>query len=661
MNHSQSNVTPRDPKALRRWLAFLLTPQADGSVDKRPTNVLSGGFAKSDDADTWASHEDARAYCSTNENCVLGFALGEEVGLVVVDIDKARKSKDEPWPEWVEREVSQLDSFTEDSCSGLGRHVWLWGRIPSNLNRQKYHAELHGSKKMFVVSEAFAEGWQRIRVADAGELEALHQRIAAGHIGPEYKAPIRPFAYDSEKFKRACAGDTVDYDYDNSRAVQGVLWTLAKKHNYDETAIREAFEATALCGIWEAKGGKWTRLAESEIHRAIDEVKKREPVSEVPAGIDLEAPLPDQEVIPPFPRQVMYGRAGELAQSLDCPMGYAYLAVLAAASGRFRIGTNGTRGTLNAALLGTIGDGKSVTQDRAASLFGLDWEERKTPASDKGLQRLFPATIKEKGEDGTDKIIAISARPALLLVDELRELMAKASIENSTLALMLCTLFYRDRAGSIAKDGPAADACVRLSILGAMKVAHPSEFPQVFGFATAQGLYDRFLFAVRDVSDGWYYREYTTHLVNIAPSDPVIAPECDIALRDWKAGKPERQRLGELAKRVALVSAALNGDATLTPSSPAFTASLVYAEYQEAIRSVYRPAQGANEHQECVEAVMEAFKQAGGAANWRKLSQRYHWHRRFPKVLGQVKRLLESNGDLGFDEKSGKHFLARAE
>jgi len=164
-----TTILPQDVRRLNRWLVFKLTPRADGTMDKVPLSV-HGGFAKSDDPATWGTFEDARAYCATNDDCVLGFALGEDVGLVVIDIDKARKSRDESWPEWVEREVAQLDSFTEESCSGLGQHVWVWGRIPSNLNRQKLHVELHGSKKMFAVSEAFAEEWRKIRVVDPGEL-----------------------------------------------------------------------------------------------------------------------------------------------------------------------------------------------------------------------------------------------------------------------------------------------------------------------------------------------------------------------------------------------------------------------------------------------------------------------------------------------------------
>lgn len=262
----------QDPKTLKRWMAFQLTSRPNGTVDKQPLSVF-GGFAASDDPATWASYEAAREYCLEHKDCQLGFVLGEEVGLVVIDIDKARVSKEQEWPTWVQREVEELDSFVEESVSGLGLHVWVWGSIPANMNRQKLHVELHGSKKMFVVSNEFAQQWEKIQPRDLTKLVA---RVEAGEIGPNYKPPIKAYAYSSEKFQRACDGNTVDYDYDNSRAVQGVLWTLARKHQYDEEKIREEFEATKLCAIWEEKGSKWTRLGADEIARAIEEVKKRD-------------------------------------------------------------------------------------------------------------------------------------------------------------------------------------------------------------------------------------------------------------------------------------------------------------------------------------------------------------------------------------------------
>ena len=270
----------QDPKTLKRWMVFKLTPLPNGTVDKQPLSVL-GGFAKSDDPATWVSYEAAREYCLDHKDCQLGFVLGEEVGLVVVDIDKARASKEQAWPAWVNREVEELDSFTEESVSGLGLHVWVWGSIPANMNRQKLHVEVHGSRKMFVVSNEFAQQWEKIQERD---LTSLCQRIEAGQIGPDYKAPIKAFRHDDKKFRELCADEWQDYFPSRSEAIGSVLATLADKHAGDAEKMREEMERTKLCESW---GDKWTRRADEEIERAIkwweSKRKKGQPISPLPA------------------------------------------------------------------------------------------------------------------------------------------------------------------------------------------------------------------------------------------------------------------------------------------------------------------------------------------------------------------------------------------
>ena len=270
----------QDPKTLKRWMVFKLTPLPNGTVDKQPLSVL-GGFAASDDPATWASYKEAREYCLNHKDFQLGFVLGEEAGLVVVDIDKARSSKAQEWPAWVQREVEELDSFTEESVSGLGLHVWVWGSIPANMNRQKLHVEVHGSKKMFVVSNEFAQQWEKIQERD---LTSLCQRIEAGQIGPDYKAPIKAFRHDDAKFRELCAGNWDKYFPSRSEAVSSVLATMADKHAGDADKMRADFENTKLCEMW---GDKWTRRADEEIERAIkwweSKRKKGQPISPLPA------------------------------------------------------------------------------------------------------------------------------------------------------------------------------------------------------------------------------------------------------------------------------------------------------------------------------------------------------------------------------------------
>jgi putative DNA primase/helicase len=137
---------PAHLKKMNRWLAWSLVPDGD-RLKKIPINIRSGGFAASDDPTTWCSFEDAAAYVAANAGSGIGFALGKEVGVVVVDFDKTRATASDEWPEWMLSEVEKLDSFTEVSASGRGMHVLCLGSVPSNMNRQGSHTEVWDSNK----------------------------------------------------------------------------------------------------------------------------------------------------------------------------------------------------------------------------------------------------------------------------------------------------------------------------------------------------------------------------------------------------------------------------------------------------------------------------------------------------------------------------------
>src|SRR5271169_2854783 len=100
---------------LRRWLCWTVTRNGD-QLQKTPVNP-TGGFAACDNPSTWVDYATARAAVDASSFDSIGFALGKDVGLVVVDFDKVRASTTDPWPAWVLREVEELDSYTEISAS----------------------------------------------------------------------------------------------------------------------------------------------------------------------------------------------------------------------------------------------------------------------------------------------------------------------------------------------------------------------------------------------------------------------------------------------------------------------------------------------------------------------------------------------------------------
>jgi hypothetical protein len=371
-------------------------------------------------------------------------------------------------------------------------------------------------------------------------------------------------------------------------------------------------------------------------------------VQEVPAGVDLEA-IDDSSLyveIGDIPDSAMYGKAKEYSKRLLTPHSLGYLSILAAASALPIPKTQGVSPNLYVSTVAEVGRGKSVARERAGKLVNPNIEY-KTPNSDRGLFALFEET---KGQ------------PVLLSLDEGRVLMSKGAIDGSALPSILCSLWNSTKAGGATKQG-VLGCEVRLSILMGIKISSPNEFPQVFGFATAHGLYDRMLFGLS--LKPWEYEEWQdpvygidTELDCIPFSTPKISEAAFQAAKEWRravVGRDESGRLKENALRVALVSAALNEDQEV--SLECMQCSLKLMEWQEQIRKVYQPAKGASEASECMEAVLDAFeKSKGKSINWRETARKAHWHRRFPRTLMMVKRQLEMDGTIELHRESGRHF-----
>jgi hypothetical protein len=147
-----------------------------------------------------------------------------------------------------------------------------------------------------------------------------------------------------------------------------------------------------------------------------------------------------------------------------------------------------------------------------------------------------------------------------------------------------------------------------------------------------------------------------TDIISPVVSEPRLTQTIIDMKNAWQDAGQDRDRLAELALRVALITSAVNGDAEIT--TEAMASALKFMEWQEKIRRVYRPAKGSNEHEECVIEIEDTFRAAPGRAlNWREISQRKNWHRRFPRAIRGMKKMLMDEGKLGYDKKSGKHYL----
>jgi hypothetical protein len=130
----------------------------------------------------------------------------------------------------------------------------------------------------------------------------------------------------------------------------------------------------------------------------------------------------------------------------------------------------------------------------------------------------------------------------LLVQDEMRTTLSKVNIQGSSLPSTLCTLWGKDMAGSVDKTGEhPVDA--RLSILGGVKADDASEFLEVFGSKTSDGLMDRFLFGIAPPGWKWTAWEKSKATINVVPSQ--FTKSSQQQMYQWRNAKKDRSgRLG---------------------------------------------------------------------------------------------------------------------
>lgn len=124
----------RHPR-VKRWVCFRCIPQPDGTVSKMPL-TSTGTAAAVNDSRTWCAFPEAlkaMEFCVGNS---LGFALGSDYKLAVVDLDKCFQPDGTLTPT-AQKFVDRLggDSFVERSISGGGTHIFFWytgPQVPAN-------------------------------------------------------------------------------------------------------------------------------------------------------------------------------------------------------------------------------------------------------------------------------------------------------------------------------------------------------------------------------------------------------------------------------------------------------------------------------------------------------------------------------------------------
>ncbi len=380
-----------------------------------------------------------------------------------------------------------------------------------------------------------------------------------------------------------------------------------------------------------------------------EQVSADEPVADSPVGHASEQELDSQSSarrkLSQMPESCTYGWLGDVARKLETPLGFAYPAVLTKWAAQIQVFPKHVRPTLYTCLLGPVHCGKSETIKRADAyvhLYDADAVKWTVPGSDRGLINIFGG--KKQKDDKDEKAHTETPKTRLLLQDELRNTIAKANIQGSSLPSTLCSLWSQDEAGAADKTGEHV-CLVRLNILGALKADDAEEFAEVFGKESTTGLYDRFIFGI--APKGWKFQKWECpEPVKRAPKGCTISSDIFQMLEEWRdVDTKSRGRLGEIALRIAYITSAANHDSEVTTES--MRCALEFVQWQEAVRSAYKAGLGDAIDAQCTNAILTVLEklEPGVWIRWKDMAGKKNWYRKYGStVLSRVRDAMAKTG-----------------
>jgi putative DNA primase/helicase len=144
---------PNELKMLKNWVCWQAAPdpKAHSGISKKPINPQTGGFAMSNNPDTWSDF--ATAVEVSSDFAGIGFMFSGS-GYFGVDIDDA----DESLSEYLNGNrnniigefIDTLQSYAELSNSKKGIHIICKGKLPDG-GRRKGNVEMYDSGRFFVI------------------------------------------------------------------------------------------------------------------------------------------------------------------------------------------------------------------------------------------------------------------------------------------------------------------------------------------------------------------------------------------------------------------------------------------------------------------------------------------------------------------------------
>ncbi len=297
-NHIESNaIKPKPctilfaniPQELRnrpQWVLWAYRRRKDcwTKVPYRPGQKQ----AKADDPSTWCPFEQVAAL--GNEDAAMhaqqydgiGYEFADDDPYTGIDLDDTIDPQTKQLKPWAQAIVDQLHSYTEVSPSGTGVKIWVKAKKPSNDRSRTKHedgeVEMYDHGRYFAVTGHLWPGVPATIQERQAEVNELYQRLFGSpndknasekrsgaeeaemlSLTDEELIEKAKAAKNGDKFARLWAGDTSDYDGDDSRADAALCTLLAFWTDKDHRRMDRIFRSSGLMRPkWDERRGEKT-------------------------------------------------------------------------------------------------------------------------------------------------------------------------------------------------------------------------------------------------------------------------------------------------------------------------------------------------------------------------------------------------------------------
>ena len=186
MNNNKYNAIPAELKAIKNWVCWKAEPdeRSHSGISKKPINPITGGFAMSNNPDTWTDFNTAVSVAEKYSGIGFMFGSSDYFGVDLDDMPDELKDYHSGGTDNVISEfVNTLQSYTEYSHSGTGIHIICKGQLPKGGRRRK-NVEMYDTGRFFVMTGKYCSEYAEI-IDCTESIKSLHEKYIGGGKLPQ--------------------------------------------------------------------------------------------------------------------------------------------------------------------------------------------------------------------------------------------------------------------------------------------------------------------------------------------------------------------------------------------------------------------------------------------------------------------------------------------